>query len=122
MTAISLNGSGRRNAGLKLTVRGRRLVAAMLFAPIGLGIGIGISQLPAAFAGDEAVVAGGVYEQFEVHTVLAGESLWDIASDLVASHGHDTYDVRDVVSEIQRLNGLSSSSLQAGQQLALPNL
>lgn len=122
MTAISLSGNAQSGAGLKLTVRGRRVLAAILFAPIGLGIGIGVVQLPTAFAGDDAAIAGGVYEQFETHIVLPGESLWGIASSLVASVGANSYDVRDVVSEIQRLNGLTSSSLQAGQRLALPNL
>lgn len=117
MTAISLNNTAGLRSGLKLTVRGRRVLAGLLLAPVGLGIGVGVSQIPTAFAGDEGVVSNGVYEQFETHTVLAGESLWGIASHIAGTH-----DVRDVVAEIQRLNGLSGSSLQAGQQLALPNL
>lgn len=117
MTSISLNNSAQNHIGLRLTARGRRVLAALLLAPIGLGIGVGVAQMPVAFAGDEAAVSGGVYEQFEMHTVLAGESLWDIASSIAGSH-----DVRDVVAEIQRLNGLSVSSLQAGQRIALPNL
>ncbi|MGO1544758.1 MAG: LysM peptidoglycan-binding domain-containing protein [Gulosibacter sp.] len=116
MTAMSLHDTSRKRAGLKLTVRGRRVLAALLLAPVGLGIGIGVAQMPAAFAGDDAV-AQGAHEQFEMHTVLAGESLWDIAGGIAGSS-----DVRDVVAEIMRLNGLSDASLQAGQQLALPNL
>ncbi|MDJ1371593.1 LysM peptidoglycan-binding domain-containing protein [Gulosibacter molinativorax] len=120
MTAITLNSTKRSaagRAGLTLTLRGRRVLAALLLAPVALGVGIGVAQIPAAFADDEASASGGVYEQFETHTVLAGESLWDIAAGIAGNQ-----DVRDVVVEIQRLNGLSGSSLQAGQQLALPNL
>ena len=116
MTVISLNNTARNDAGLKLTVRGRRVIAALLLAPRGLGLGVVLTQMPSAFAGDVSSSVG-VYEQFETHTVLAGETLWDIASSIAGSH-----DVRDVVAEIQRLNGLSTSALQAGQQLALPNL
>lgn len=115
MTALSINKPAR--ATMKLTARGRRVLAALLLAPVGLGIGIGVAQIPAAFADDHAGAPGAVYEQFETHTVLTGESLWGIAAAIAGSH-----DVRDVVAEIQRLNGLSGSSLQAGQRLALPNL
>lgn len=112
--------------GVRLTVRGRRVLAALLLAPIGTGLGIGLASMPAAFA-DGAVAGaangtsgaaftGGVDEEFEIHTVGVGESLWDIASSIAGTH-----DVRDVVAEIQRLNGLPNASLQPGQQLALPN-
>jgi LysM repeat protein len=99
---------------MRLTVRGRRLLTALLLAPVALGVGVGIAQVPAAIAGHQASASA---ESFETHTVLAGETLWSIAESIAGDH-----DVRDVVHEIMRLNLLDSSSLQAGQQLALPNL
>lgn len=120
MTAISMTGGSLRQAeprkALALTVRGRRVLAALLLAPLGLGVGLIAAQAPSALAGDDRPLAGAV-EEFESHTVLPGETLWDIAAGM----GVDG-DVRDVVAEIMRLNALPSATLQAGQQLALPNL
>ena len=115
MTATPLH----RNAvpELRLTARGRRVLAALLLAPIALGAGIGLAQLPAAFAGDAASVGTGERESFETITVAQGETLWSIAES-IAGDG----DVRDVVHEVMRLNNLDGASLQAGQKLALPNL
>ena len=48
-------------------------------------------------------------------TVMSGESLWSIAQDL-APHA----DPRDVVEDIARLNVLESSTVSAGQRLAIP--
>jgi nucleoid-associated protein YgaU len=50
-----------------------------------------------------------------VVVVQPGDTVWDIA---VAVSGDD--DVRDVVDEIQRLNGLDGTALVPGQTLRLP--
>ena len=115
MTATPLHRTARPE--LRLTVRGRRVLATLLLAPVALGIGAGLAQLPAAFAGDPAVTAVGERETFEVRTVAQGETLWAIAESIAGDR-----DVRDVVHEIMRLNNLSTASLQAGQRLAVPNL
>lgn len=44
-----------------------------------------------------------------------GDTLWAIASE-TADSGH----VREMVHQIQELNALSSSSLQVGQEIAVP--
>ena len=118
MTAVPFNTarSARQAAPMRLTVRGRRVIASLLLAPVGLVAGVALAQVPTALAGD-ASIASQQAEQFEYHTVLAGENLWGIASSIAGDR-----DVRDVVAEIMRLNGLQSASVQAGQQLALPNL
>lgn len=113
MTALTARTSAVSEPRLRLTVRGRRLLGALLLAPVALGVGVGIAQVPAALAATTTYPAA---ETFETHTVLAGETLWTIASDIA-----DGRDVRDVVHEIMRLNLLDSSSVQAGQELALPN-
>ena len=120
MTAVHFThvgtGLARGASRLRLTVRGRRVIASLLLAPIGVVGGFALAQIPTAFAGD-ATVAEAPAEQFETHTVLAGETLWDVAASIAGHH-----DVRDVVAEIMRLNGLTTASVQGGQQLALPNL
>jgi LysM repeat protein len=110
MTALTASTGATRQPRMRLTVRGRRLLTALLLAPVALGVGVGIAQVPAAIAGHQASASA---ESFETHTVLAGETLWSIAESIAGD---------DVVHEIMRLNLLDSSSLQAGQQLALPNL
>jgi LysM repeat protein len=50
-----------------------------------------------------------------VVTVQPGDTLWSIASPVA-----DGGDVRAVVAEIRRLNGLSSARLVPGQTLQLP--
>lgn len=98
---------------LRLTVRGRRVVASLLLAPAAVFGAVIAVNVPEATATNEVAAA----ESFRTHTVLAGETLWSIAEDIAGDR-----DVRDVVAEIQRLNLLESASVQAGQQIALPNL
>lgn len=50
------------------------------------------------------------------YTVSQGETLWAIASSVA----HPGEDLRDVVSLIIEVNGRSSASLQAGEQILLP--
>lgn len=49
------------------------------------------------------------------HTVAPGDTLWDIA---VAHAGNR--DVRELIYEIQQLNGLSSAEIYPGQVLFVP--
>ncbi len=49
------------------------------------------------------------------HRVLAGESLWEIASEMEADR-----DIRALVGDIQQLNQLSGPTIQPGQVLLLP--
>ena len=50
------------------------------------------------------------------HVVAAGDTLWEIASDYVGA-GED---VREVVDAIKERSGITSSSLQVGQVLQVP--
>lgn len=54
--------------------------------------------------------------QLTEHVVQPGDTLWTIASDLA---GPDE-DVRASISELKRLNGLTSSALAVGQVLSVP--
>lgn len=49
------------------------------------------------------------------HTVAYGDTLWDIA----VAHSGDR-DVREVIYQIQRLNGLPSAEIHPGQVLFIP--
>lgn len=92
---------------LRLTRRGRRVVAA-LASVVAIGMGI---------AGGQAVAAGPT-QALEVvsYTVQPGDTLWHVAAD-VALPGED---VRDVIVELQNLNALPRAELTAGQRLVLP--
>jgi len=53
--------------------------------------------------------------QFEYITVNSGDSMWDLAEYYASGQ-----DPRDWIADVVNLNGLESSSLIAGQQIALP--
>lgn len=97
----------RREPVVRLTRRAR-VLGVMLALVLALALGSwagavlgGSGEL--RLAGDRSVV------------VRSGDTLWSIASDL----GGDG-DVRAVIDEIQRLNGLDDGHLQPGQELRLP--
>lgn len=98
---------------LRLTVRGRRVLAT-------------IAALPAAVALSAAMISGGAAladrdlggtrtASFETVTVQAGDSLWAIAERVAPGA-----DPRDVVAAIVRLNALDGGIVTAGQELAVP--
>jgi hypothetical protein len=93
-------------AQLRLTVRGR-VVVVLLALLVVLG---GVMGGRAVADGPEQA------REVTTHSVLSGETLWQIAAE-VAAPGED---VRDVILRLQELNDLPDSSLQAGQILLLP--
>lgn len=97
-----------RAGGLRLTRRGR---VAVFVAGLLLILGVGL----ALAAGSVATPEPGAAEPTTVITVGTGDTLWDIAAD-AAEDGR----VREMISRIERLNALESTSLVAGQQLRVP--
>ncbi len=96
-----------RKARLRLTRRARRLAVVLaLAAAVALGSWIG----PLLSGGGELRLAGG-----SSVIVQSGDTLWSIATSLDGDG-----DVRDLVGEIQRLNGLAGTALVPGQVLELP--
>ena len=93
---------------LRLTRRGRLVLTALavivLFAVLSIGR-----------AGSQAATASQTGPALTQTTVLPGDTLWSVAQRLAPDH-----DTRAVVGQIKRLNHLTGSSLQAGQQLLLP--
>lgn len=97
---------------LRLTVRGRRLLAFLASVPAVLALSIAIVSGGGALASADGGAPAGTFEQV---TVMPGDSLWSIAQT-VAPHA----DPRDVVDAIMRLNALPSGALLAGQSISLP--
>jgi nucleoid-associated protein YgaU len=72
--------------------------------------------LLATTVGASGTAAAGEPVQHGTHLVVGGDTLWDIA----AEHTAPGEDVRRVVYEIQRLNGLDGSVILPGQVLQVP--
>ena len=99
----------RVRSRVHLTGRGRLLVLLALVALLLGAFAFGRSASHAAVTADSG---GPTLTQV---TVQPGDTLWSVSRRL-APHR----DPREVVEQLQRLNHLSSSALQAGQQLLLP--
>lgn len=95
----SVNAAGRR------FVRSATIVAVATLAAIGFVNG------QAATATNEQSKA-----EFTYVTVLAGQSLWQIAADVAP-----TEDPRDFIADVVSLNALTTADVVPGQRIALPN-
>ncbi len=102
----------RPSTRLRLTARGRRVLAALVAAPVALVLGIAILAGGSALASRDAGRPAG---SFETVTVQAGQSLWSLAEEVAPQA-----DPRDVVDAIVRLNALGGTQVAAGQRLAIP--
>ncbi len=61
-------------------------------------------------------VVGASNKEFVQVRVESGDTLWGLAQE----YGPADMDVRNVVYEICRLNGISADTLQAGQYITIP--
>ncbi|WP_109211841.1 MULTISPECIES: LysM peptidoglycan-binding domain-containing protein [Microbacterium] len=102
----------RRATRLRLTVRGRRVLAVLAALPAIIALSAAVLGGGAALASRDAGSAAG---SFSTVTVAPGDTLWSIAEEVAPGH-----DPRDVVDGIVRLNGLDSVLVQSGQNLAIP--
>lgn len=103
----------RREPALRLTRRGRTVVAIAVFLLV-LAVGVAgmlLAEVPSAAAGhdhrDQDLIAV---------TVQPGDTLWGFA----AEHKPAGEDPRDTVLMLQQLNDLPSTGLTAGTQLYVP--
>jgi len=94
------------NSGLKLTVRGRRVVALLSLLPIVIAF---------VLIGTRAAQADAAGPTTAVIKVEAGQSLWDVAVAIAPNE-----DPRTTIWTIKALNGLTSSEVQSGQGLIVP--
>jgi len=95
----------------RLTRRGRAVIAALIVLPLLIGGGVLIASGSAT-----AGIDGSQSASFEHVTVQSGDSLWTIAERIAPKS-----DPRDVVAAIEDLNGLMSSTVIAGERLAVPH-
>lgn len=112
MTTIDVRYISAPTTRLRLTTRGRRVLAALAATPAVAALGIAVISGGGALASSEAGAPAGGYETV---TVMSGESLWSIAQDIAPQA-----DPRDVVDEIVRLNALGAGQVDAGQTLSIP--
>ncbi|WES65801.1 LysM peptidoglycan-binding domain-containing protein [Microbacter sp. GSS18] len=97
---------------LRLTARGRRVLAAVAALPAVVALSLAVIGGGAAIANRDAGAPAG---SFQTVTVDPGDSLWSIAQEIAPAA-----DPRDVVDAITRLNALDGAVLRAGQSLAIP--
>jgi len=109
MSSITSTASTTR---LRITARGRRVVAFVVALPLAVALGVAVVGGGAALASGDAGAPAGSFTEI---TVMSGETLWSIAEDIAPAA-----DPRDVVAEITRLNALQGGSLAAGQRIAIP--
>lgn len=112
MTAISLPGPAPRVTRLRLTLRGRRLLAVIASLPAVAVLAFAILSGGSALASRDA---GAPAASFESVTVSFGDTLWSIAEEVAPGA-----DPRDVVADISRLNALSGGAIEIGQKLSIP--
>jgi nucleoid-associated protein YgaU len=102
--------SSSERTPVRLTARGRRLVAAL-----GLAAGVGAAALAGSvLRGGESPSGLHLAGQSSV-VVRPGDTLWSVASSVAGDQ-----DVRVVVDRIQDVNGLQGSGIVPGQVLRLP--
>lgn len=112
--------AGTPKVRLRITRRGRAVVTGLVVSTVA-SLALTVALLPALMpsADRDAAQAAQAHEaaahDFTYITVLAGQSMWEIAQHLAPSD-----DPRDVVADIVSLNQLESAELAAGQRLALP--
>ena len=92
--------------GMKLTVRGRRVVALLALLPILVAF---------LLIGTRAAQADATGPTTAVVKVETGQSLWDVAVAIAPNE-----DPRSTIWTIKALNGLETSEVQAGQALIVP--
>jgi LysM repeat protein len=94
---------------LRLTRRGRAVFTTLAATPLVF------AALAFALNGGMATATGEQGSSSYV-TVQAGQSLWQVAEEVAPGE-----DIREVVAQLLRANGLPSGEVYPGQQLVLPN-
>ena len=106
--APAFTATPRARSTVRLTRRGR---LAVFLTSLFLVLGVAFMLAGGAVGTDSP----GEQIPTEIVQVSPGQTLWGIASE-VASDG----DVRSVMTQIERLNALETTGLQAGQKLRVP--
>ena len=99
-------------ARLRLTVRGRRVLAFLAALPAVVALSLAMVAGGSAIAARDDIAPSA---SFETVTVMGGDTLWSVAADIAPAA-----DPRDVVDAIARLNALDGVTIAPGQRLAIP--
>lgn len=94
---------------LRLTARGRRVLLALVVAPL-------VAVITAVAVNGGVATATSESTVTEYVTVEAGQSLWTVAQSIAPND-----DPREVIAAIESLNGLETSAVTAGERLAIPS-
>jgi len=100
--------AARRPSSLRLTRRGRLVVFAVSLAA---ALGVGFVAATGSLASNQP-------EPTRVVTVQPGQTLWDLATQADSATGGS--DVRAMMTHLEQINHLDSSTLQVGQRLRVP--
>jgi LysM repeat protein len=101
--------TSRIPAPTRLTTRGRVVAVLLLVVAVFLLVSLA-TRGASSEAGTSPAQAATAYV-----TVQPGETLWQIAQRVAPQ-----MDVRDAVDRLRQLNGLSTTTVQAGQRLLVP--
>lgn len=99
----------RQRPRTRITRRGRLLLVA-------LGALLLLAAISVGRTGSQAATYVENGPALQQTTVQSGQTLWSVAQRIAPKS-----DPREVIAQIRRINHLSGSSLQVGQQLLLPN-
>jgi hypothetical protein len=96
---------------LRLTPRGRAVLTTLAAAPfVVIALVFGLNSGGAVATQDAPV------DSYTWVTVDAGQSLWDLAAEIAPAD-----DPREFAAQVRSLNQLASTTLQPGQELAIPH-
>lgn len=102
----------RSRTRLRLTVRGRRVLAGLAAVPAAVALTLAVLSGGSAIASSSAGAPAGSFETVTVHQ---GDTLWSIAAEVAPGT-----DPRDVVDAMARLNAVERGVIVPGQVLAIP--
>ena len=115
-SGVRSSGATPASARLRITRRGRLVLTTLVVSPLlALGVVAGVNATSAIATSVGAGSSAAVVD-FEYVTINAGESLWQVAERIAPAS-----DPRDVIADIVSLNQLTSSSVEAGQRVAIPS-
>lgn len=97
---------------LRLTTRGKVVIALFIGALTLVALFFALSLGAPTAQADEG---GAQVTQFESVAVMPGDTLWSIAATVAPSA-----DARDFIFDVAKLNQLTTTELQIGQELAIP--
>jgi nucleoid-associated protein YgaU len=104
-----------RPTTLRLTRRGRRLVAALAIIMATLALALGWLVLAGGAQAADHGAPGAGYAGMTRVVVKPGQTLW-----MIAAAAEPSADPRSVIAEIMQVNALSSTAIQPGEQLWVP--